>query len=176
MTLRYLFLTLALLLTAALAHAQGDYEQLPSKQLKQQLRQKYLHSDTAQAIINLYGRRQGGGASWITGAVLAAVRIGIGSTSDNSGSPYAPRQENPGIGPALLVSAPLIAYGVSKLVRFSNRNLEQTLARYAAGQPLPPALRRKLKRRFFNQPVIPYTPVQYTPVQYAPVPAAAPAH
>ena len=61
-----------LLLTTALAHAQGDYEQLSSKQFKQQLRQQYLHKDTAQAIINLYGRRgqldnggrAGGRAHW----------------------------------------------------------------------------------------------------------------
>ena len=98
--------------------------------------------------------------------MLAAVRIG--STSTNSGSPYAVHQESPGIGPALLVATPLIAYGVSKLVRFSNHNLAQTLTQYAAGQPLPPALRRKLKRRFFNQAILPYTPVKYTPVPAPP--------
>ncbi|NVO31341.1 hypothetical protein [Hymenobacter lapidiphilus] len=101
---------------------------------KQKPRSRYLHNDTAQAIINLYGKRQADGASWILSS-------------------------------ALLAAAPIVGYGAAKLAAFSNRKLEQVLAGYAAGQPLPALLRRKLKPRFFNESIMPYVPVQAVPAR-----------
>jgi hypothetical protein len=121
---------------------------LPSETFKQRLRAQYLQNDTAQAIINLYSRRQGGGASWLTASALTGARAAAS-----------------GAGSGMVGLVPFVAYGASKLVRFSNKNLEQTLTAYAAGQPLPRSTRRKLKRRFFNQPIIQYTPVQTTPAK-----------
>ena len=53
-----LLLTFVLLSTGAL-RAQNQ-EPLASATFKQRLRGQYLHNDTAQAIINLYSRRQAG--------------------------------------------------------------------------------------------------------------------
>jgi hypothetical protein len=141
-----LLLSALLGLFASTAQAQAPITNLPSETFKQRLRAQYLQNDTAQAIINLYSRRQGGGASWITGSALAGARAAAS-----------------GAGESTVALVPFVAYGASKLVRFSNNNLEQTLTAYAAGQPLPLRTRRKLKRRFFNQPIIQYTPVQSAP-------------
>lgn len=135
-------------LFASAAQAQTLTTNLPSETFKQRLRAQYLHNDTAQAIINLYSRRQGGGASWITASALTGARAAAS-----------------GAGSGTVALVPFVAYGASKLVRFSNNNLEQTLTAYAAGQPLPRSTRRKLKRRFFAQPIIQYTPVQNTPAK-----------
>lgn len=128
--------------------------------LKQRLRSQYLHNDTAQAIINLYGRRQAGGAGWMVAGALSAVRIATASntTSSNYGG-YAVQNEGPNVGAVFLVASPILGYGLSKMLRFGNGRLERTLTAYAAGQPLPRSLRRKLKPRFFNQPIINYKAV-----------------
>ena len=161
---RYLLLFLCLLGVGGTAHAQVQQESLESATHKQRLRSQYLHNDTAQAIINLYGKRQAGGASWIAGAVLAAVRVAVGSTTPQPSSAYVTPDNSASPAAAFLVASPIMAYGVGKLVHYSNGHLEQVLGRYAAGQPLPRALRRKLKPRFFAQPIIEYKAV---PVQAA---------
>lgn len=164
---RLLFL---LLLTASLRPAFGQAmgENIQSQQFKQQLRSQYLHNDTAQAIITLYGRRQAGGVSWIVAASLSALRLAIGgSTTTPASSPYyTPSTSDSGVNAAasLLVATPLIAYGVGKLAHYSNAHLSQVLTAYGAGQPLPHALRRKLKPRFFQAPIIKYKEVKYQAV------------
>ncbi|QJX47325.1 hypothetical protein HMJ29_10395 [Hymenobacter taeanensis] len=135
-------------LFAGAALAQSPTTNLPSETFKQRLRAQYLQNDTAQAIINLYSTRQGGGAGWLTASALSAGRAAAS-----------------GAGGGTVALVPFVAYGVSKLVRFSNKNLEQTLTAYAAGQPLPRSTRRRLKSRFFAQPIIQYTPVQATPAK-----------
>ncbi|OGX82777.1 hypothetical protein [Hymenobacter coccineus] len=123
------------------------------------MRSEYLHNDTAQAIINLYGRRQGGGVGWMTAGALSAVRIATaGGTTTNYGG-YAVQREGPDMGAVFLITAPILGYGLSKILRFSNGRLEKTLTAYGAGQPLSRSLRRKLKPRFFNQPIIEYKAV-----------------
>ncbi|RZK20568.1 MAG: hypothetical protein EOO56_12560 [Hymenobacter sp.] len=161
----FLLVVLGTSLGPALAQAQG--ESLESQQFKQRLRGQYLHSDTAQAIINLYGRRQAGGVSWMVAALLSAVRIGTagsGTTSGNYGG-YGSSASDGGsnVGAALLVSVPIIAYGAGKLVHYSNAHLNQVLTAYAAGQPLPHALRRKLRPRFFKQPIVKYKEIKVKP-------------
>jgi hypothetical protein len=159
-----IFLSGLLSLFAGAALAQAPTTNLPSETFKQHLRAQYLHNDTAQAIINLFGRRQAGGASWIVGSGLGAARLATASstTTTRGGSVI---QQDPYPGAAFLLATPTLAYGISKLLRYSNGKLERTLSVYAAGQPLPKSLRRKLKRRFFNQPIIQYTPVQITPAK-----------
>lgn len=149
------------------AFAQAQGESLESQQFKQRLRGQYLQNDTAQAIINLYGRRQAGGVSWMIGALLSAVRIGTasGGGSSNYGGYGSSLDNSSNVGAAFLVATPLIAYGAGKLVHYSNSHLNQVLTAYAAGQPLPRSLRRKLKPRFFKQPIVKYKEIKIKPVQ-----------
>lgn len=162
---KQLLLAILLLLSIGSAAAQNPItdESLPSQQFKQRLQGQYLHNDTAQAIINLYGRRQAGGVSWTVAAILSAVRIGTASSSSPNYGGYTTTQtdNSNNVGVAFLAATPFMAYGVGKLVHYSNAKLERVLTAYAAGQPLPHSLRRKLKPRFFNVPIIKHTPVKY---------------
>lgn len=153
------------LTTATFSLAQAPIN-LPSETFKQQLRNKYLQSDTAQAIINLYSRRQAGGASWMVGGGLAAARLATsGGRTVSSGPGYTVYQEAPSPGIVLLASLPFVGYGLGKLLHYGNVPLEKQLTAYAAGQPLPRSLRRKLQPRFFNAPIIDYKPVTETPAK-----------
>lgn len=130
---------------------------------KQRLRGQYLSNDTAQAIINLYGRRQAGGAGWMAAGLLTAVRIATASSTQATGSPYVVQDNSSNVGAIFVVTTPVLGYGLAKLLRFSNGRLERLLTAYAAGQPLPRSLRRKLKPRFFNQPIVNYKAVPVKP-------------
>ena len=163
---RLLLLVSLLTLGAGSLRAQ---ESLASQTFKQGLRGKYLHNDTAQAIINLHGTRQAGGASWIVAAALAAARIATSPNRTTSGTSYGgstmQTSEGSNAGVAFLLATPIMAYGAGKIIHYSNAKLERILAAYAAGQPLAPALRRKLKPRFFQVPIIKYAPVNARPVK-----------
>lgn len=159
---------LCLLLRPVMAQNPITDESLASQQFKQRLRGKYLHNDTAQAIITLYSRRQAGGVSWMVASALSALRIGLGasSTSNPSNSPYytsSSSDTGSNVGVAFLVATPFTAYGLGKLLHYSNTHLEQVLTSYAAGQALPRSLRRKLKPRFFQQPIINYKEIKVKP-------------
>lgn len=155
----------ALLLLPYLSLGQAPIN-LPSESFKQQLRNKYLHNDTAQAIVNLYSKRQVGGASWMVGGALAAARLAtLGGREVSSGPGYTVYQEAPSTGAVLLASLPFLGYGLSKMLHYSNAHLEQQLTAYAAGQPLPRSVRRKLKPRFFDQAIINYKTIPVTPVR-----------
>lgn len=150
-------------LLAMSARAQAPVTNLESETFKQHLRSQYLQNDTAQAVINLYSKRQAGGASWIVGSALTALRIVTASGRQTDvGGGYVIQEEAPSPAAALMVM-PFVAYGVGKLLHYSNANLEKTVTAYGAGQPLPRNVRRKLKPRFFDQPIIEYKPVQYKP-------------
>lgn len=139
---------------------------LPSETFKQQLRNQYLRNDTAQAIINLYSKRQAGGASWMVSGALAGLRLATsGGREISSGPGYTIYQEAPSAGVVLLVSLPFLGYGLGKLLHYGNAPLAAQLTAYGAGQPLPRNLRRKLKPRFFNTPIIQYTPVPTAPAK-----------
>ena len=162
------YLLLFLLLAFGARPAQAQQESLASATYKQRLRGQYMQNDTAQAIINLYSKRQLGGASWIAAAVLSGVRLAIGNTGRAAPPPgytYVNNDNSNNGAVAALVALPLVAYGVGKLVVYSNSRLDRILADYAAGKPLPHALRRKLKPRFFAQPIIQYTPIKVQPVK-----------
>ncbi|HET9505213.1 MAG TPA: hypothetical protein VFO93_16840 [Hymenobacter sp.] len=164
--LKHLLLFLLVAGTAVgTARAQAQGESLESQQFKQRLRSQYLQNDTAQAIINLYGRRQAGGVSWMVASVLSAVRIGTaGNTTTNYGG-YGSSASDGGnnVGVAFLAATPFMAYGAAKLAHYSNGHLNQVLTAYAAGQPLPRSLRRKLKPRFFAQPIVKYKEIKVKP-------------
>lgn len=155
-----------LLLSSAKAQDPVTDEPLASQQLKQRLRGQYLHNDTAQAIITLYSRRQAGGVGWVIGAMLSAVRIGTassGTTTNYGGYTAGNSDTSSNVGAAFLIATPLMAYGVGKVLHYSNGHLEHVLTTYAAGQPLPRSLRRKLKPRFFQQPIVKYKEVKTKP-------------
>lgn len=141
-------------------------ESLASQQLKQRLRGQYLRNDTAQALITLYSRRQAGGVGWIVAATLSAVRLSIGTTTTTNYGGYAVTQDNSGNpAAAFLCATPFMAYGLGKLLHYSNAHLQAVLAAYAMGQPLPRALRRKLKPRFFATPIIKYKSINVNPIK-----------
>jgi hypothetical protein len=158
-----LLLLFACALRPAAAQNPITDESLASQQLKQRLRGQYLHNDTAQAIITLYSRRQAGGVSWMVGAALSALRLGTASGTTNP-SPYVNTSDGRGNLPvALLAASPLAGYGLIKLLHYSNAHLQGVLTSYAAGQPLPRSLRRKLKPRFFAAPIVKYKEVTVKP-------------
>jgi hypothetical protein len=163
---RLLIITL-LLLSLGTAKAQQPVpgEAVASQQLKQRLRSQYLHNDTAQAIITLYSRRQAGGIGWVISSLLSAVRIGTAASTTTTYGGYTTQQDNSGnMGAVFLIATPIAAYGVAKLVHYSNANLSRTLTAYGEGQPLPRSLRRKLKPRFFQEPIVKYKKVASTPI------------
>lgn len=165
---RLLFFLVLLGTGVGSVRAQAQGESLESQQLKQRLRSQYLQNDTAQAIINLYGRRQAGGVSWTIAAILSAVRIGTassGTTTSYGGYSAGNSDGSSNTGAAFLIATPLMAYGVGKVLHYSNSHLEQVLTAYGAGQPLPRALRRKLKPRFFKQPIVKYKEISVKPAK-----------
>ena len=138
-------------------------ESAASQTFKQRLRGQYLQSDTAQAIINLYSRRQGGGAGWIVGSILAAARIASAPNSQSINGMVVREESNAGA--AFLIALPIAGYGAAKIAHYSNGKLERVLTDHAAGKPLPRSLKRKLKRRFFAQPIMPYKAVPTQPAK-----------
>lgn len=161
--IKHLLIASALSLGASSVLAQTPSSKLKDETFKQHLRAQYLHNDTAQALITLYSRRQAGGASWIFSSVLAAARLATsGGSSTTTGGGYVVQDNSSNMGGVFLVTMPVVGYGVSKLARFSNKKLQTSLTAYASGQPLPRSTRRKLKPRFFNEPIIDYTPVNAT--------------
>jgi hypothetical protein len=94
--------------------------------------------------------------------VLSAVRLSISTSRTTNYGGYAVQETNQGnVGAAFLIATPLFAYGLGKTLHYSNGNLDKVLSAYAAGQPLPHSLRRKLKPRFFTEPIIQYKDVKY---------------
>ncbi|WP_210516803.1 hypothetical protein [Hymenobacter terricola] len=157
MSKRYLLPLVLLTLGNGALRAQ---ESAASQTFKQRLRGQYLQNDTAQAIINLYSTRQFGGASWIVAAGLSAARIATANSTTTTNNSYVVNNDAPNAGAVFLVASPIAAYGVGKMLHYSNGHLEQVLTDYAAGKHLPKSLRRKLKRRFFKVPIIKYKPVK----------------
>ncbi|GAA4371796.1 hypothetical protein GCM10023186_00660 [Hymenobacter koreensis] len=115
---------------------------------------RYGQKDTAVAIINLFAKRQGGGAAWLVTSGIATVRGYAASRGANqrsiNGVVVDESDANPA--PVFIIGGLAAGYGVSKLVRFSNGRLEETLTSYAAGKPLPTWVRRRLKPKFFQAP------------------------
>ena len=158
------FLLLGLFLGLFASAASAQVVNPDPQGLKQRLRGQYLSNDTAQAIINLYSRRQAGGASWMVAGALSALRIATaGNNSQTVGNGYVVQDNSSNTGVVFLVATPFLGYGLSKILRFSNGNLEQALTAYTTGQHLPKSLRRKLKPRFFSQPIVNYKPVPVKP-------------
>ncbi|MGI4874741.1 MAG: hypothetical protein ACRYFX_26600 [Janthinobacterium lividum] len=148
--LKQVLLLLLLSLTLRPAAAQTIIgESLASRQFKQQLREQYAHNDTAQAIINLYSRRQSHAGIWIQGSVIGAL-TSVFFNGAQYDTDYKPLGIGARLGIGALVAMPVVGYSVAKLKRYSNAHLDQLLTAYAAGQPLPRSLRRKLKQRFFR--------------------------
>ena len=125
-----------------------NQEPLASATFKQRLRGQYLTNDTVQAIINLYSKRQLGGAEWILAAGLSAARIA--SSPDRTTVNGTVVRESSNAGAAFLFALPIAGYGAAKIAHYSNGHLERILTDYAGGRPLARSLRRKLKPRFFE--------------------------
>ena len=99
------------------------------------------------------------------GAALAAVRIGTAGSSSSSSNGYVTRDTSNDGAVAALFALPFAAYGTGKILHYSNGHLEHLLTDYAAGKPLPRSLKRKLKPRFFQEPIIKYQDVKVQPAK-----------
>ena len=123
--------------------------------------------DTVQALNLLYARRRMGGISWMLGGTLGGVRtLTAASQPTTINTSYGPMTIDDGASAGgLLAGAGVMllvdGYGLSKLVRFSRGKQMALTAAVRAGQPLPPDVRRRLKSRFFTQPIVPYKAVTY---------------
>lgn len=163
----YKQLLLVLLLSLALRPAAAQYtvigESRASREFKQHLREQYALNDTAQAIINLYCQQQAYAGVWIQGTAIGAL-TSVFINGSQRGTDNNPPSVGARIGIAALVAVPVASYGIVKQSRYSNAQLNQVLAAYAAGQSLPRRLRRKLKRRFFQfsagQQQVPEKPIK----------------
>ena len=142
-----------------LGAARVGVAQTASESTKQRLRSQYLQNDTAQAIITLYNRRQAGGASWMLSGLLAGTRAAISGGSSTTINGAVVDQQPANMGAIALVIAPVMGYGLGKNIHYSNAHLERVLTTYAAGEPLPRSLRRRLKPKFFNERLVKYKPV-----------------
>jgi hypothetical protein len=99
-------------------------------------------ADTTRAIHTLFGKRRTGGFIWTgVGAAFAARILLAGASADNASGTL--------VGTVVLGGVPA-AIGVGKLTRFSESKEEQTVAFYEKTKHLPPYVKRRLKRKYFN--------------------------
>ncbi|GAA4371800.1 hypothetical protein [Hymenobacter koreensis] len=94
--------------------------------------------DSIDAVRNLFRKRRNGGTAFTAVGSLVLLR---GVLTDN---------EDTGIGPSAVVAAPLLAVGLSKLVRFGSKKEEAYIKAYQQGRPLPKAVRRRLQPDYFR--------------------------
>ncbi|GAB2956690.1 hypothetical protein GCM10027048_23560 [Hymenobacter coalescens] len=94
--------------------------------------------DTVQAVHALFRKRRNGGTVYTSLGGLVLLR-GVLS------GPYAA-----GLGVSAAVSAPFLAIGISKLVRFGTKREDVVIKQYQKGQPLPAAIRRRLRAEHFE--------------------------
>ncbi|WP_188559466.1 hypothetical protein [Hymenobacter glacieicola] len=121
---------------------------------KQQMLMHYATSDTARAIINLFAKRQGGGALWVimSGLYTARGLVAAQGAYRTTINGVVVEERDADVTPVVLIGSLGAGYGVSKLARFSNGRLEQTLQDHSQGKPLPTWIRRRLKPKFFEAP------------------------
>ncbi|KUG09337.1 hypothetical protein [Solirubrum puertoriconensis] len=119
--------------------------------VQSQVAKRTASTDTIMAVMKLFSRRRGGGAGWVASAGLVTLRGYVASRNANTTTinGVVVEQSDADVTPVLLVGGAVAAYGVSKLVRFSNGRLDEVLDAYNQGQPLPQWVQRRLKPKFF---------------------------
>ncbi|RTQ50917.1 hypothetical protein EJV47_09905 [Hymenobacter gummosus] len=134
---RKLLLMAALLLPAAVGYAQ-DTPVLPA--VPQPAPDPTLlnpATDSAQAVRNLFRRRRNGGTAYTSvGGLVLATGVLAGPFS----------LEPPA---SVAISAPFLAVGIGKLVRFGHKRENAIIKQYQAGKPLPANIRRRLRAELF---------------------------
>ncbi|RZJ58225.1 MAG: hypothetical protein EOO55_01390 [Hymenobacter sp.] len=99
--------------------------------------------DTILAVHHLFKHKRLGGDSWVATGAGVAVEESVGwrairSTSEN----VTAAAVNGGV--------PLVI-GLLQTQRFSIEREREILQRYAQGAPIPPDIRRKLRRKYFRR-------------------------
>ncbi|HEX8659116.1 MAG TPA: hypothetical protein VF690_16370 [Hymenobacter sp.] len=100
--------------------------------------------DTVFAVRKLFREKRTAGEGLLTAG--ADIASGTQYAQRPEGRPTA--QEARGDG---LVSAAFTGVGMAKQTRYSTENEAYILRLYAEGQPIPPDIRRKLRRKHFHR-------------------------
>lgn len=112
-------------------------------------------SDTIRAISRLYARRRRGGRNWLyvsSTGMLSLVRVLVNPGTSNYGG-YTVRNEVDGGAAALFGVGFLVApgaFGVSKLVRFSERREQEVISNFTTTHRLPANIAYRLRRKDFT--------------------------
>lgn len=103
-------------------------------------------ADSAVAVRNLFHQRRNGGAVFTAIGSAFTLAILRGATSADASGNAA------GAVTSIAVLGGLPAgLGIGKLARFSHAREKEVLQAYAQGKPLPKAIRRRLKRKHFQE-------------------------
>ena len=103
-------------------------------------------ADSSQAVRSLFQQRRTGGGIFTAVGIGATGAIVRGASSGDSGG-----NAGGAVVSALVLGGLPAGIGVGKLVRFSKTREEEIVAAYAAGKPIPAAIRRRLKSKHFAQ-------------------------
>lgn len=99
--------------------------------------------DTVFAVHKLFQQKRRSGASWASAGTSAAFDHSLGYRAGSS------TRDN--VAQATVFGGVPLAVGLLQYGRFSPERETQVLAAYAQGQPLPPDIRRRLRRRHFRR-------------------------
>lgn len=110
---------------------------------KKYLYKRYAGNEQATQVINLFAKRQTGGALWVGSgvAVIGLVASQTGSKSDGNGGTTTFTVTPLGWGVLLGLFG---GVGIGKLARFSNEKLYQAFVEYDKNQAFPVAIQEKL--------------------------------
>lgn len=140
------FITLAALLTVCHSVSFGQAPEIISNSSSLNPAH-YTAADTLRAIRHLFLKRLKGAVNYMgTGGGLlidAAVTTGLQSATGVEGQQTDINQD-------VFVGSALLGYGLFRFQRYSPTQYKLIVVSYANGQPLPPYIRRRLKRKFFR--------------------------
>lgn len=138
---------LALLLGVALtlpAYSQVSMLPTPTTQLPRA-------TDTVRAVHLLYqDRRTGGLTLTLIGLPITAIfNLFTFTYIPSTGTTYRPAYQAENLVTGLVLGGLPAGAGISKLSRFSKAKEAALIASYQQGQPIPPAIRQRLTKKYF---------------------------
>lgn len=122
---------------------------LPDAPAETPVAQTTAPSDTVRALHQLFQLRRNSGWILVSSTGIGAVVLTSAVNGDDSFGSLG-TDALLSTAAAALYGAPLWVVGVSKLTRFSKKKEQEVLAEFAAGQGLPPKIRRRLKPAHFT--------------------------
>jgi len=112
-------------------------------------------ADTTQAIRRLFQNRRRGGRFFAvySGLGVGAISYAAAQPVTESATtwlPYTAANKRQVVTILTVETLPLLVVGIEKLSRFSRKKEEALIRRYEAGEPLAPAIRRRLRPKYFR--------------------------